>query len=156
MFENLLAIFDVNNPLDFRCMSVFYELLAKLKDFAEKQTTSAVPPKIATIREYVLQNYQDPSLYVESLANKFSISTSYLRREFSKAYGISPINFLTSVRLKNAQNMLDSDAPSITEISQQCGFSSLSYFIQVFRKHIGKSPREYRQRNISIKPPKNL
>lgn len=146
LFEKLLSSFHVDKPINFRCMSIFYQLLEKLKEQSERLANAKIPQKIASVKDYIIQNYKDPTVYVEWLANKFNVSTSYLRREFSKAYGVSPINYITNVRIKNAQNMLDSNALSITEIATQCGFSSLSYFIQVFNKTVGVSPRQYKQR----------
>lgn len=146
LFEMLIRNFHIDSPVDFHCMSVFYDLLARLTDASEKETPNQASSKIRAIKAYVEQNYADPSLYIEALAQKFSISTSYLRREFLKAYGISPVSFLRSVRVGNAKNMLESGYLSVTEIAEQCGFSSDSYFIQVFHKLVGESPDRYRRK----------
>lgn len=146
LFERLIRSFHVDTPVDFSCMSLFYELLARLEALFRGESDVAIPEKICAVREYMERSYQSPAVYVASLARRFGISTSYLRREFSRAYGLSPVAFLRAVRVGNAKNMLESGYLSIEEIAAQCGFSSTSYFIQVFHKLVGESPDRYRRR----------
>lgn len=145
LFEKLVRDFHVDSPVDFHCMSNFYELLARLEKLSQKEQTKQAPKKIRVIKDYMEKCYSNSSLNVEGIAYEFGISTSYLRREFSRIYGISPVSFLRDVRVGNAKIMLESGYLSITEIAQQCGFSSPSYFIQVFRKIVGQSPDRYRR-----------
>ena len=145
LFERLARDFHVDSPLDLRCMALFYELLAKLERAAREESTH-VPEKIRRVRKYIATNYQSEQLSIEAIAEEFGISASYLRREFSRAYGISPIAFLRTVRVGNAKNMLASGYLSIEAIAAQCGFSSTGYFIQVFHKVVGDSPDRYRRK----------
>lgn len=55
-----------------------------------------------------------------------------------------PIQYLISIRLKEAQNLLSNSDFSISQISAMCGFSSLSYFGQSFKRATGLSAGEYR------------
>ena len=146
LFERLVRDFHVDSPLDLRCMALFYELLAKLERAAREEDSTRVPEKIRRVRKYIATNYQSDRLSIEAIAEEFGISGSYLRREFSRAYGISPIAFLRTVRVGNAKNMLASGYLSIEAIAAQCGFSSTGYFIQVFHKAVGDSPDRYRRR----------
>jgi transcriptional regulator GlxA family with amidase domain len=50
------------------------------------------------------------------------------------------------LRVANAKNLLQSENLSVTQIAEQSGFSSASYFIQVFAKAVGESPEKYRRR----------
>ena len=146
LFDKLIRAYHVNCPVDFQCMSVFYEILSRLEHVSQLDGFGAAPDKIRAVREYIEQNFRSREVYIEFLAQKFSISTSYLRREFSRAYGISPVAFLRTVRVENAKNMLESGCLSVDDIAEQCGFSSTSYFIQVFHKTVGESPDKYRRR----------
>ena len=146
LFEKLAKSFRVDEPVNFHCMSLFYELLERLEKHAEGERNGRISQKLCSIREYVIQNYRDPDLNIDALAKEFGISTSYLHREFTKAYGTSPVTFLRLTRIGNAKNMLEACYLSIGEIAEQCGFSSASYFIQVFHKTVGESPNRYRQR----------
>ena len=145
LFERLIRAYRVDAPVDFACMAIFYTLLARLEGL-EVADGAQVPAKIRAVREYIERNYADPALYIEGLADRFGVSTSYLRREFVHGYGTTPIAFLRAVRIGNAKNMLASGYLPIAEIAEQCGFSGTSYFIQVFHRVVGESPDRYRRR----------
>lgn len=151
LFEKLVLSVHTDSPVDFRSMSIFYDLLAKLEELSKKEGTKQIPEKIAAVRECMEREYASPDVCVSSLADRYGISTSYLRREFLRAYGTSPISFLRAVRVANAKNMLKSGVPSIAEIAEQCGFSSPGYFIQVFHKLVGESPDRYRKRLLDAR-----
>ncbi len=146
LFEKLLQSYRVGESVDFCCMANFYELLAKLESIELLELRNDIPRKIALARENMLRNFSDPFFSVTTLAESLGVSTSYLRREFSKAYGKSPIAFLKELRIGNAKNLLLSEYLSVAQIAEQSGFSSASYFIQVFHKTVGESPDRYRQR----------
>lgn len=131
------------NPSDFNSlqMSVFYRILHELSSALSAET---VPEKMLAVRNFVLEHFADPEVNVEHLARTFRISPSYLRREFKKAFGASPMAYLSAVRLDNAKAMLSSGYFSVREISVKCGFESLSYFSAAFKKREGKTPTEYR------------
>ena len=122
-------------------MSVFYRILHELSAALSAET---VPEKMLAVRTYVLEHFSDPEVNVEALARTFRLSPSYLRREFKKSFGTSPMAYLSSVRLDNAKAMLSSGYFSVREISVKCGFESLSYFSAAFKKREGKTPTEYR------------
>lgn len=144
LFERLIQNFHIDTPMDFRTMSIFYELLATLNEGYRGGVQ--VSDTIGRIRGYIGQHYSDPGLYVGSLAARFGISTSYLRREFCRAFGMPPVTFLRTVRIGNAKSMLESGYLPISEIAEQCGFSSTGYFIQAFHQFVGVSPDRYRRR----------
>lgn len=147
LFEGLVQNFRINEPVDFSCMAIFYELLAKLELLLCK---NEIPHKMMLANEYILQSFSDPLFSVAVLAERLGVSTSYLRRAFSNAYGKSPIAFLREVRIENAKNLLQSEFLSVAQIAEQSGFSSTSYFIQVFHKTVGESPDRYRRRFYEV------
>lgn len=152
LFDKLEQSYRIDDPMDLNCFSMLYELFASLENLASHKHKAQIPDKIRMTREYIQQNYSDPYFSVASVAENFDISTSYLRREFSLAYGESPIAFLGALRLGKAKTMLTSEYLTVAEIAEQCGYTSSSYFIQVFRKATGESPNRYRRRINSIVP----
>ncbi len=146
LFEKLIKKIGVDNRIDFSCMSIFYELLARLESLVDDKDGVYIPKKIRLAKEYMVQNFSDSLLSISSLAEYLGVSTSYLRGAFSLAYNKSPVSYLRDIRLSNAKNLLQSEYLSIAEIAEQSGFSSASYFIQVFRKWVGESPDRYRRR----------
>ncbi len=99
--------------------------------------------RLGNVISYIERNYTK-ELTLESLAKRASMSPSTLHRAFTTALGESPINYLISVRLAKAKEMLISSSLSITEISMRTGFRDSNYFSRIFKKRTGKSPREYR------------
>ena len=74
-------------------------------------------------------------------------STFY--KQFRETTGTTPGKELREARIVAACRMLENSTASISRISEQCGFSSANYFSQVFRRHTGQSPGEYRQAHRS-------
>ena len=79
-----------------------------------------------------------------SLAHALSISPQYLSSLFSKSMGISFSEYVQSLRLRRAAEMLLDADWQITELCFQCGFRNFSHFIRSFKKRYGVSPGVYR------------
>ena len=69
----------------------------------------------------------------------------YLSHSFKREYNISPINYMISRRIEESKYLLAETDLSMSQIAQLLGFSSLSYFSQVFRRTQSISPMEYRK-----------
>jgi YesN/AraC family two-component response regulator len=97
----------------------------------------------------MLQKEFNEKLTLSYLASKIHINPAYLSRKFQEEVGIGFSEYLNDVRLKAAQKMLiECPDLSISAISEKCGFNSQHYFSQTFRKMTGKSPRDYRLKEI--------
>lgn len=81
-----------------------------------------------------------------TVAKLVSLSPTSFSRWFSKATGKPFVQFLTDIRLAHAYRALSETDKPITEIAFDCGFNSVSHFINRFRQMRGMSPREFRQR----------
>lgn len=84
---------------------------------------------------------------IQELASMVNLSTEHLTRKFTKETGISPIKYLTKLRLDHALSLLSYTNAPIADIAASCGFESSSYFTRVFKKTMSLSPSEYRRRN---------
>ena len=98
----------------------------------------------AAIRRFIDLHFKE-SLTLDSLAEEAHINKYYLSHAFKREYGISPISYMINRRIEESKYLLAETDLSMSQISQLLGFSSLSYFSQVFRKTLGTSPMEYRQ-----------
>ena len=110
---------------------------------AEPQSPSA-NRQCAAIRRYIDLHFKE-SLTLEQLAEESHMSKYYLSHAFKREYGISPINYMISRRIEESKYLLAETDLSLSQIAQLLGFSSLSYFSQVFHRTQGISPKEYRQ-----------
>ena len=102
---------------------------------------------IHTITTKIENNYNDPDFDLIGLISSQGYATDYVRSKFLKVTGMTPIEYLTSVRMNNAKTMLRifKDV-SIQEIAAKCGYFDAAYFTRCFKRTVGMSPREYRER----------
>ena len=98
----------------------------------------------ANVKRYIDLHFKE-SLTLEQLAEEAHMSKYYLSHAFKREYGVSPINYMISRRIDESKYLLAETDLSMSQIAQLLGFSSLSYFSQVFRKENNTSPMEFRQ-----------
>lgn len=103
----------------------------------------------AAVRRYIDLHFKEP-LTLDQLSEEAHINKYYLSHAFKREYGVSPINYLISRRIEESKYLLAETDLSMSQIAQLLGFSSLSYFSQVFRKTQGVSPMEFRQSSKSV------
>lgn len=131
------------------CQAYMEILLIRLM----RSTALAVPtePQVisknqqcAAVKRYIDQHFKE-SLTLEQLAEEAHMNKFYLSHTFKKEYGVSPINYLITRRIEESKYLLAETDLSLSRISQLLGFSSLSYFSQVFHRTQNISPLEFRQ-----------
>ena len=98
----------------------------------------------AAVKRYIDMHFKE-ALTLEQLAEDAHMSKFYLSHAFKREYGISPINYMINKRIEESKYLLAETDLSMSHIAQLLGFSSLSYFSQVFRRTQGITPMEYRQ-----------
>ena len=103
----------------------------------------------AAIKRYIDLHFKE-QLTLDQLAEESHMSKFYLSHAFKQEYGISPINYLISRRVDESKYLLAETDLSMSQIAQLLGFSSLSYFSQVFRKSQQISPMEFRHRSKNM------
>jgi AraC-like DNA-binding protein len=104
--------------------------------------------EIKTAIEYMNSNYSQ-KITLDQLAKSANMSKVYFCRKFTEAVGISPIHFLMQTRIENSCQLLKNTNIGIGNIAMECGFSSFSYYSEVFKKIIGCTPQSYRHNPLS-------
>lgn len=145
LFEDIAKTYSPHNPSNFESYSLFYQILSILEAQIFRKSQQNIHPKIQTARQLIDANFRDNNFNISSIVEILQISDSFLRREFKKAFGVCPVQYLTTTRIQSAKAALLSDYYSVDSIAQQNGFGSSSYFIQVFRKETGLSPLNYKK-----------
>ncbi|CFQ87667.1 transcriptional activator FtrA [Yersinia frederiksenii] len=100
--------------------------------------------RINMVLDYLLLNLQKPH-DINSLAEYASMSRRTLTRHFTKATGMSVVEWITAARLHRSQELLENMDLSIEQVAEQSGFQSAPTFRQQFREKFGVSPREWRK-----------
>lgn len=133
--RNPLLDFYYINELFVHIMQAFIE---------EKKENSKIPPYLNFMKKSFDTSYsKDFSL--QYFEDTLQISRYRLCREFSKQFGISPIQYLNMQRIKAAKNLLLSTDMPIHEIASNVGIDNANHFINIFKKFTNQTPYSYRQ-----------
>ncbi len=148
LFASLVKDYDAE---DFRLLSLHLGLtLNRLEKLLLEQRSAdekrEIHPKIAEIIHYIGEHYQEIS-NIGEIADHFYFSKYYLSHIFVKNAGVSIGVYLLNLRLANASRMLAGTDRPVSEISEACGFRSVTHFCNTFRKHTKMSPVQYRKRS---------
>ena len=123
-------------------------LFSMLPPVQEKMTESA--QGIATpVMFWIEENYRK-KFSLDALAAELGKSRSYLSRRFHAETGEHIHNYLNTLRLRRACELLRHSALPVNEIAGQVGFSEVTYFISSFKKGIGETPLQYRKNHLSV------
>jgi AraC-like DNA-binding protein len=93
--------------------------------------------------DIVEKNISDPLFGVEKMAEEMGMSRANLHRKLKTITGFAPSDFIRSVRLKRAADLLRNQTDSVAQIGFTVGFEDQSYFSKSFKKQFGVSPSEY-------------
>lgn len=136
---------------DLKVQSYFYELIyllvSKYREVSvdsEMIRSNKKLNKLSAITAYMKENYTK-DLSLESLAQTFGYSSTYLSRMFQKYAKTNYKNYLDDIRLEHAyKDLVNSDMP-IGMIASQNGFPNSKAFTKVFQKKYNKLPSEFRK-----------
>jgi len=111
-------------------------------------TTDMLPNgyrQFSKVIDHVEEHYRS-TLEISELARIAGLSESQFRKRFMKLFKISPLKFITRIRVQTAAKLLlSSDAP-IADIALKCGFCDQSYLTRQFSSFFGMTPKKYRDR----------
>lgn len=96
------------------------------------------------VREYLHAHYMKP-ITLEDIGRDLALSPYYISHVFKSTSGYSPMQYVTYLRIGNAQNLLIYTTTPITEIAYTVGYSNLSNFNYAFSKYTGMSPSQFRK-----------
>ncbi|ROR31705.1 two-component system response regulator YesN [Mobilisporobacter senegalensis] len=124
----------------------FTTICINLSSYINKERTSTTKQIVKEAKQYILENYEDPLLSVETICEHLHISTAYFSTLFKKETGQSYVAYLTKVRLEKAVELLNTTDYKTYIISNKVGYAEPNYFSYVFKKQFGVSPSKFRGR----------
>lgn len=110
----------------------------------KEQETSKKRDVITQIKEYIQENY-NKELSLNEIARSFYLNPYYLSQLFKKKTGMTYQNYVTSLRVEKAKQLLWEEKHKVYEISEMVGYSDTAYFSKVFEKNVGCRPSEYKK-----------
>lgn len=105
-------------------------------------------PDIASqVESYIEKHYQDCSLTVQNIAGDLGFTNTYLCAAYKKSSGKTVNQRLTEIRLLHAKKLLTSTSRKLYEVANAVGYGDGKYFVKLFTREVGLSPREYQKRH---------
>lgn len=153
VLQSLVTLFTEDVPhrdvlIDLNATELIVRLLQTESRHLLMSPSSRHTPEngLAAAVQYARKNLST-QLSVSDLADKACMSESSFYRYFRNEFGVTPLQFLTQERMKRACELLLSGDRSVSDVSHEIGFSSVSYFINTFKEHTGTTPKQYQLQN---------
>ncbi|MCR5794790.1 MAG: AraC family transcriptional regulator [Solobacterium sp.] len=115
----------------------------------KKHIPAAESVQMTTLKNmmgFIQENYRE-QIRLKDIAEAGNVSVSTCSNLFSRLIHQSPVSYLLTYRLHEAQKLLRQTGLSITEIASATGFNGSSYFAEIFRRETGMTPGQYRVRS---------
>lgn len=100
---------------------------------------------IGQVVRYMEEHFSDPEISMAALADSFDITTTRFSLTFKEKLGMSPLEYLTLLRVEHAKELLASTDMTIREISARTGYYDAGSFIRRFKQVTGETPLQYRR-----------
>ncbi len=140
---------QLNNS--YQASSLCYQFLMALSESLseQKNTKLTLPKSIEDVMAFI-NDYYDRDLSLDDCVEQSNLSKYYFTRQFKKHVKLTPIEYLTTIRIQKAIELLLNDPAPIKEIAARVGYQNGNYFAKVFKKYTGKSPNAYRNARLSM------
>lgn len=136
--------FKKKNAYSIECKACFYKIVAQAIKRESNHLNSKNYSKIADAVNYIHEHYTDPDFRIEKLLEISKISSKYFETLFSKEFNMSPKEYVTSLKMERAKELLSSEKSTVGDVAFQLGYSDIYHFSKIFKNKTGHSPSEYR------------
>lgn len=146
-FNALIERHNEINYLDLKCLGYFHLLIATMIESNEEinEILSKKQRYVNNAKEFIHNNYQF-EVSVEDIANSIGITPNYLANIFQEVCNISPKQYLTEIRMKQANLLITNKKEfKIKDIALMVGYKNQLHFSSEFKKYNKKSPLDYRK-----------
>lgn len=100
-----------------------------------------------------LNQHYTRSWTISDMADFCNLSNDYFSHIFKEVTHITPLNFLTKLRIEKSKELLLAEGLSISDVAFLVGYSDPLYFSRVFKKSVNVSPKEYRGQVLALQTP---
>lgn len=148
IFDNPIQEFCsiVNQPTTELMFSQLQFVILSMLEYRGALVENLYVNEIAVAKKFMLENYHDIGMNLQSVAKHVNMSPSYFCAMFKRVTGQGFINYLTSLRVQKAKVLLQSTNLKSFEICYKVGYDNPSYFSTVFKKITGDSPSDYKKK----------
>lgn len=125
-------------------LSLMFDLVIQL--LSEKCAALQRDPVVEDVCRLLALHYNDPQLSLAELLESTGYHKDYIRRRFIAACGVTPSEYMTSLRIEHAKRLLKRKNElqfSVADIGEMCGYYDPHYFSRVFKKQVGVAPEMF-------------
>ncbi len=149
VIEHLLKIDRWNQER--RCMVTIAQAIASQNDVIS--TTCEKPTFILRTLQYIEEHLTE-NIALQDLADQVNLSKYHFTRLFQLHMGMSPIKFVTFLRIQWAKELLRNGDARVKSVYQEVGFGNVGTFLRQFKKHTGMSPATYKRSHSAAGKPR--
>lgn len=138
-FISQLQSLDAVSELKHWCIQRIEYLTKSISEAREKKTNSLISKAV----DFIKENYRN-EITLEDVSKEVNISPHYFSKLFKDEMGENFIDYLTTLRINTAKEIMKSSLMSVKEICYEIGYGDPNYFSRIFKKAVGVTPTEYR------------
>ena len=150
--ESVMDLYNIFSLTTCQSIDDLDDLLRRLCDYllsgnggAEGPVSAGEEDEISQVVHYMEEHFSDPEISMTALADSFDLSTTRFSLSFKEKTGMSPLDYLTLLRVEKAKELLASTNLTIRDISVQVGYYDSGSFIRRFKQVTGETPLQYRR-----------
>lgn len=141
--ESLVSFKDMEQQQTMEEVCGYVErMISDISKHISADKTGSSHRVILELLEYINEHYNE-DIGLNELADRVKMSTAYLSVLFKTEVGTSYVKYLTEVRIRQAKKLLK-EGYKVHEVSEKVGYSNYRYFCDIFKKHEGITPNEYK------------
>ena len=95
---------------------------------------------------YMDEEMDNAEQTIDEFAEQLKLSRTIYYRKLKSIVGLTPVDFIREIRIKRAVQLIDSDEYNFSQVAYMTGFNDPKYFSKCFKKVIGITPSEYKER----------
>lgn len=126
-------------------LSLLTEMQGVVLGERKSEVTGNIRDYVKEAVAYINENYFE-ELTLSGLAEKYAVESSYFSRLFKQETGENLMLYIAGKRMEKAKELMEREDINIAEVAFMVGYDDYTYFSKVFKKHVGVSPRDYRNR----------
>ena len=100
---------------------------------------------IEKVQQFMEKNY-NKAIIMSEMAATVNMSPRNLIRRFEHATGNTPLEYFQRLRIENAKKLFENRNDGIEQVAMKCGYEDISFFRKVFKRHVGMTPRDYKEK----------
>ncbi|MEF3306943.1 AraC family transcriptional regulator [Paenibacillus sp. GYB003] len=153
LLYDLISAAESTDPLkSLHCSSILYNIVLGLYRYGfdlDLRSKQHYFDQMAPALRFIESNSHKP-ITLDEVAGKMSVTPQYACVLFQLALGMRPFEYITGVRLRKAKEaLLREPQLSVAEAGRRAGYESPSYFIKIFKRNEGMTPREFRKQFLN-------